>query len=150
MIQTYLTERDVLHTKTVITGLQKKITIEKSIALLEALNVFMLFMLKDLVVAGKIKISIFDIPKLWTNARKLIETILSIFPERNILKQLSNQPYNIGNVLVEYMIWCFQNIVTTDNKVRINIMKIIPFIIRTINLVKELSDMFKRKGYPYG
>lgn len=150
MIQSNLTYRDVLHTKNVITALQKKSAIEKTIALLNALNLFLVFILNNLVSDGKIKISIFDIPKLWTNAKKLIEDILLIFPERDILKRLGAQPHGIGDILVDYMIWCFQNIITTDNKIKINILKIIPFIIRTVQFVKSLSDQFKRKGYPYG
>jgi hypothetical protein len=128
-----------------INNLTIKTNIEKATEFLHAINMFLLFCLGSLVRNGKIKVKITDIPAVWRHAKKLVEDILAIFPERDIFKRLEFMPNDTGSVIIDYLIWCFQNIITADNKVKIPILKIIPFIIKTINLVKKITLLFGKK-----
>lgn len=119
--------------------------IEETTNLLNALNTFLIFIISDLVVNGKIKIGLFDIPKLWKEAKKLIEAILDIF-RFDVFKRLAFQPLGIGEVIENYLVWCFQNIITKDNKVKVPLLKIIPFIVKTFEFVRALVAHFKKKN----
>lgn len=158
MISTDLTSKEISSTKLAIDYIittQKSTdvkdaefldNISKTITLMDALNVFLKFILDNLVSNGKIKIGLFDLPSIWKEAKKLIEQILSIFPGKDIMRRLESQPFGIGDIIIDYLVWCFQNIISVDNKVKIPILKIIPFIVKTIKFVRSLVDHFKRKG----
>lgn len=125
-----------------------KTAFEKSSDLLDAINVLLKFCVDELSKDGRIKVGIFDIPKVWKAAKIFIESILNIWGPEIIIKKLEliGKSITIGDILVSYVIWCFQNILTPDNKIKINLLKAIPFIVRTIKMVKEITETFKSKG----
>ncbi len=119
--------------------------LEKISNLLSSINTLLEFCLKELLKNGKIKVGIFEIPKVWKAAKNFVEEILLIWPQDQLMRKLEAMPLSIGDTLITYIIWCFQNIIK-DNKVKIGILDIIPFIVRTIKMIKEITKIFKSKG----
>lgn len=120
-------------------------SIEKITSLLDLINELLQFCLTDLIRDGKVKVRLIDIPKVWKAAKQFVNGLLQIWPQDQILRKLELAPLTVGDVLVSYLMWCFQNIIK-DNKVKISLIDAIPFIIRTIKMIKEITAVFKASG----
>ena len=139
------------HTKYELLRLSETIQIEKeklsgfdkTVGLLDAINELLAYCLQNIVVDGKLKISLFDIPSLYQAAKKFVQVIIDLFGTNYASLIQGLAPINGFSIIAEYFAWCIGSIVS-DGKVSVSIWKIIPFVIRTIKLIRQLVDHYKK------
>jgi hypothetical protein len=144
MITENLTKYELLRLSETIQIEKEKLSgFDKTVGLLDAINELLAYCLQNIVVDGKLKISLFDIPSLYQAAKKFVQVIIDLFGTNYASLVQGLAPINGFSIIAEYFAWCIGSIVS-DRKVSVSIWKIIPFVIRTIKLIRQLVDRYKK------
>lgn len=112
---------------------------------LDLLNILIKWITGNLISNGKFSFKFWKIIPMYKAAKAFVEGILQVWPKQTLIKRLSLMPMGIGGAMIDYISWCLENVVNENNKISISLLKILPFIAKTIVFIRSIVSIFKAK-----